>query len=89
MPSSVRDSASVYQAGCSCAEFKLNALPQVSDAVSHILSSQDAFWLAALLLILFAVLVVFTAVWSRKPARRRAAPAVLDRSSGGIHDHAA
>jgi hypothetical protein len=39
MSSSVRGSASVYQAGCSCAEFKLNALPQVSNAVNHILSS--------------------------------------------------
>jgi hypothetical protein len=39
----------------------------------------SAFWLAVLCLILFAALVVFPAVWSSKPSRRKAALDVLDR----------
>jgi hypothetical protein len=79
MPSSVRDPVSACQAGYSRTEFRLSTLPQVSDSVTHTLSSQGAFWLAVLSLALFAVLVVFPAVWSRKPARRKAALDVLDR----------
>jgi hypothetical protein len=79
MGSSVRDPVSACRAWCSCTDFKLSALPQVGSTVSHVLSSQGVFWLAALCLILFAVLVVVPAVWSRKPARRKAALAVLDR----------
>jgi hypothetical protein len=79
MASSVRDPASSCQAGYPCTDFKLGALPQIGSTVSHALSSQGVFWLAALCLILFAVLVVCPAVWSSKPSRRRAALAVLDR----------
>lgn len=79
MVSSVRDPLSACQAGCTRTEFKLNALPQVSSALGHVLGSQSAFWLAALCLILFAALVVFPAVWSSKPSRRKAALDVLDR----------
>jgi len=79
MARSVRDPVGACQAGCSRAEFKLSALPQASGTFSHVLSGQDVFVIALLALVLVAGLVVFPAVWSRKPARRRAALAVLDR----------
>jgi len=78
MASSVRDPVSAFQVGCTSADFKLNALPQLGVAVGHVLTGQEVFWLAALCLTLFAVLAL-PAVWSSKPARRKAALAVLDR----------
>jgi hypothetical protein len=61
------------------AESLLNALPQVSGTVSHVLSGQDLFVILVLVLVLVAVLVIFPAVWSSKPYRRKSALAVLDR----------
>jgi hypothetical protein len=57
----------------------MNALSQVSASIGHALSGQDVVLIVAFCLILFAALVVFPAVWSSKPSRRRAALAVLDR----------
>jgi hypothetical protein len=54
-------------------------MPQVGETLGHSLTSQDVFLLAALALILVAGLVVFPAVWSSKPYRRKAALDVLDR----------
>ena len=79
MVSSVRDPVSECQAACARTDFKLRALPQVSASIGHVLNGHEVFWLAALCLTLFAVLVVLPAVWSSKPTRRRAALAVLDR----------
>jgi uncharacterized membrane protein YqiK len=43
------------------------------------MTSQGMFVIVIVVLVLLAVLVIFPAVWSSKPARRKAALAVLDR----------
>jgi len=78
MLSSVRESASACQAGCSRTDFKLSALPQVSGAISHVLSGHDAFVIVLLALALVAA-VVLTAVWSPDREQRKDAREVFDR----------
>lgn len=75
----VRDSVSACQAEYVRIEFKLSVLPQASGTTSRNLSGHDVFVLALLVLVLVAVLVVFPAVWSKRPSRRKAALAVLER----------
>ncbi len=52
MVSSVRECICACQAGCSRDGLRLSALPQVSGALSHLLSSQDVFLLTVLILVL-------------------------------------
>jgi hypothetical protein len=79
MASSVCERLSARQAGCPCRVSRLSVLAQVSGHISHIMTNQGVLLVAALSLILFSALVVLPAVWSSKPARRKAALAVLDR----------
>ena len=78
MVSSVRECLGACQAGRTRTEFKLSALPQVSGAISHAVSGQDAFVIVLLVLAVVAA-VVLTAVWSGDKDRRQAALDVLDR----------
>jgi hypothetical protein len=75
MARSVRECICTRQAGYPRDEFRLGAFPQVS----HAMTGQDLFLVTVLALVLLAGLVVFPAIWSTKPARRRAALAVLER----------
>jgi hypothetical protein len=43
------------------------------------MTSQDMFLIVIILVVLLAALVVFPAIWSKKPFRRKAALDVLDR----------
>jgi hypothetical protein len=43
------------------------------------MTGQDVFLVTVMALLLVAGLVIFPAIWSSKPARRRAALAVLER----------
>jgi hypothetical protein len=80
MAVSVREHAWACQATCPSTEFRLNALPQASSTVSHVLTGQDTFVIVLLALALALVAaVVLTAVWSGDGERRKAALAVLDR----------
>jgi hypothetical protein len=54
------------------------ALPQVNGHVVSGISSFSPAFYAFVLGVLVIVLVVAPAVWSRRPARRKAAAAVLD-----------
>ena len=77
MASSVREHASACQATCPSAEFRLNALPQASGTVSHVLTGQDVALIVVVVLVLAAA-VVLTAIWADSD-RRKAAFDVLDR----------
>lgn len=79
MSFSVRDCTYTGQPACHRQEFRVSSLPQASSALGHVLSSQDVLLTVLLVLVLVAGLVVFPAVWSSKPSRRKAALAVLDR----------
>ncbi len=59
--------------------FRFSALTQVSGHIGSALGSPGALLVIALVAILFAAMVIFPAVWSRKSYRRKAALAVLDR----------
>jgi Flp pilus assembly protein TadB len=76
---SVRECLFARQAGCPCRAVRFCALAQVSGHIGGALSSHGALMVIALIAVVFAALVIFPAVWSRKPARRKAALAVLDR----------
>jgi hypothetical protein len=75
---SVRDSVSACQMGCLRTEFRLNALPQASVALSHALSGPDLS-VVVLVALALAAAVVLTAIWSPDRERRKAARDVLDR----------
>lgn len=75
MARSVRECICARQPGCLGDESRLAALPQFS----HAMTGQDVFLVTILVLVLLAGLVIFPAIWSSKPARRRAALDVLDR----------
>jgi hypothetical protein len=80
MASSVRECISARQAGCPCHLFRFSVLAQASGHVSHLAASQGVL-LVVVVAVVLALLaaVVITAVWSGKPARSKAALAVLDR----------
>ena len=79
MTSSVRECICARQAGYPADGSQLSALAQANGALGHALTSEDVLVVLVLVVLTIAVLVVFPAVWSGKPARRRAALAVLDR----------
>jgi hypothetical protein len=79
MISSVRECICACQAGCPRTECRIAALPQVSGALSHVLTGHDVLLIVLLALVLVAGLVVFPAIWSPDKDRRKAALAVLDR----------
>lgn len=79
MISSVRECICARQAGYLADGYRLSALARASGALGRALTSQDVFVLLLLVMFMMAGLVVFPAIWSGKPARRKAALAVLDR----------
>lgn len=79
MVSSVCDPSPACQPVRPGADFWLNALPQVSSAISHTMTSQDMFLIVLAVVVLLAALVVYPAVWSKKTFRRKAALDVLER----------
>jgi hypothetical protein len=67
------------QAKCPCRVFRFSALAQLSGHIGSALGSPGTLLGIVLIGVLFAALVIFPAVWSRKSYRRKAALAVLDR----------
>lgn len=55
------------------------ATPQVGSYATDFMGIPGAAWLSFILAILIVGIVVVPAVWSRRPARRKAAAEVLDR----------
>lgn len=79
MVSSVRECLFARQVGCPCRAVRFCALAQVSEHFGSAASSHGTLLVMAVIAVVFAALVIFPAVWSRKPARRKAALEVLDR----------
>lgn len=79
MASSVRECIYARQTSYLPDGSRSSVLAQASGALEHALTSQDVFVILVLVVFTISVLVILPAVWSSKPARRKAALAVLDR----------